>query len=367
MRRTHRLVAPVVALVALVACSQPPPPTIQPRAVVVESPQPLIGLADDAVLPGSIHARLEADLSFRVAGRIAQRNVDMGAHVEPGSVLALLDPQDARLNLDAARAAERAATADLALAQTEAKRYEDLHARGFIGQSQLDQQVNATSLAKARLEQAQAALELAANQSRYTRLTADVPGVVTQIMAEPGNVVTPGQPVLHFAADGEREVHVSVPEGRIDELKNAGRLEIELISQPGRRYAGRVRDIDPQADSATRTHLARITIVDVDEFVQLGATASVIVSALDDGSTFRLPATALGALDANEPAVWRVVGGANSESVEPVPVVVLRYLDGFVVVSGPLAPNDRLVSAGVHRLVRGMAVRSIDRSAKAAL
>lgn len=351
----------------LAACTQAEPPRVLPRPVVVEAPAPLHGPADEQALPGAIHARVEADLSFRVPGKIAVRHVDMGAHVEPGTVLAVLDPQDLRLAVAAVRARVAAAEADLALARAEEQRYRELREREFVGASQLDQRINVTRLANARLAQAKAEYELAANQSRYTDLTADAAGVITQVLAEPGNVVSAGQPVVRFAADGEREVHVNVPEGQLAALRAAPRLLIQLLERPGQVYRGRVRDIDPQADAATRTHLARITVLDADDHVQLGATATVMVAAEVDGVRFRVPATALGRLDAKRAAVWRVVGERGAQTVEAVPVEVIRYLDGEAVISGGIDAKDRLVTAGVHRLVAGMAVEAIDRAAKAAL
>jgi len=140
-----------------------------------------------------------------------------------------------------------------------------------------------------------------------------------------------------------------------------------VLNNPGHSYRGRVRDIDPQADTATRTHLARVTLVDADEHVQLGATATVLLSAEAQAHSFRLPATALGSIDADRPAVWRIRDSDKGATVEAVPVEVLRYLDGEVLISGPLSADDRLVSAGVHRLSSGMAVQAILRTDKAAL
>ena len=367
MHRRHHPWLALLATLAMAGCSAPPPPVSGPRPVVVEAPRPLLGAGAGEVLPGAIHARVEADLSFRVAGKVAARKVDMGAHVERGTVLAILDPVDARLNLANARSGVAAAEADLSLARAELQRYQDLRARNFVGQSQLDQRVNLTRLAEARLSQAKSQYDLAANQSRYTHLTADAAGVVSQIMVEPGNVVTAGQPVLRFAADGEREVYVSVPEGRVNVLRQSSAIMIEVLNNPGRHYRGRVRDIDPQADTATRTHLARVTVVDADEHVQLGATATVMLISKATANSFRLPAAALGSIAADTPAVWRIRTGKKGATVEAVPVAVLRYLDGEVLISGPLRSTDRLVTAGVHRLSAGMAVQAIERTAKAAL
>lgn len=361
-------VASVLAGVLLSACNGGAPPPKPAQPVVVESPQPLQGPGAAEAFPGTVHARVEADLSFRVPGKIASRKVDLGTRIEPGMVLAVLDPQDARLNLDAARAALAAAEADLWLAQEEEKRYRDLKERGHIGQSALDLRVNTTRLAQARVEQARSQLDLARNQSRYTELKADVAGVVTQVIGEPGNVVAAGQPVLRVAADGEREVRIAVPEGRVQALRDAPQLVVEIFNQPGKPYAAKLRDLSPQADRATRTHEARITLSEPDEQVQLGATATVIALSAADGKTFRLPATALGALEDQAAVVWTLVDAEDGGTqVEPRPVQVLQYLDNAAIVSGELALDDRLVSAGVHRLTPGMRVRPIDRAAKAAL
>ncbi len=369
MKTCRRWCHATLIVAGLVAgCSREAPPVNAARPVVVESPQPQGGAGGVEAFPGSVHARTEADLSFRVPGKIAERRVDLGARVTRGALLAVLDPEDAQLNLDTARAALKAAEADAWLAQEEERRYTDLKARGHVGQSAVDSRVNTTKLAQARLSQARSQLNLAQNQSRYTRLTADAAGVVTQIMAEPGNVVTAGQPVVRVAADGEREVHIDVPEGGIQALAKAKQIAVEIYSQPGKHYVGRLREINPQADPATRTHDARITVVDADAAVQLGASATVMTLDAGDGKTFRLPATALGAADKDHAVVWTVLAGANGvTTVKSVPVQVVQYLDGVVIVAGAITPQDRLVTAGVHRLVEGMAVQPIDRAAKAAL
>ena len=266
------------------------------------------------------------------------------------------------------RAGSRGTTRRRALrARAEEQRYRDLSARGFVGKSHLDIRVNTTALATARLSSARAQFDLAANQSRYTHLIADRAGVITEIMAEPGNVVVAGQPIVRFAADGEREVHIHVAEGKVDALRAARNIVVEIFTNPGKHYRGRVRDINPQADQATRMHLARISIIDSDEHVRLGATATVGLRSIGDTKVFLLPATALGATGQGRPAVWRIQNGKNGETVEAIEVEVIRYLDDAIVIDGKISTSDRLVTAGVHLLTPGMAVRAIERTRKAAL
>jgi len=357
----------LAVVLALVACGSPDAPATRPRTVVVETPNAVTAETAALVLAGSIHSHTEADLSFRVSGKMAERPVDMGTHVDAGAVLALLDPADARLNLGAARAALNAAEADLTLARAEEQRYRDLFALQFVGQSELDRRINVTRAAEARKEQAAAEFDLARNQSVYTRLVADTAGVVTQIYAEPGSNVTAGQPILRFAADGGREAWFAVPEGQLASFRNAKRLKVALLEAAGKRYDATLRDIDPQADSITRTHRARVTLRDVDQGVQPGATATVIVLHDAEVHSFRLPATALGSTQQGKASVWRVRTTADGEAVEPVEVIVLMQRDDSVTVNGPLAAQDRIVTAGVHLLRSGMPVHAVRRSEKAAL
>jgi multidrug efflux system membrane fusion protein len=351
----------------LAACNGHDPAPPGPRPVVVESPQLLESTVGEA-FPGSVRARVESDLSFRIPGKIAERRMEMGMRVSKGTVLAVLDPQDARLNLEAAKAAVSAAEADLWLAQEEEKRYVDLQGKGYVGQSLVDVRVSTRKLAEAKLEQARSQFNLSRNQSGYTALTTDADGVVTEVMTEVGNVVTAGQPVARVATDGEREVRIDVPEGRVEALKQAERIAVHLWSNQGRYFEGRLREISPQAVPTTRTHEARVTILEPDASVQLGASATVLTGSRGDGKTFRIRATALGSRDRQQAQVWRVQAGENGASVaQPVPVQVLRYLDGYAVITGELQTKDRLISAGVHQLLPGMTVEPIDRTAKAAL
>ncbi len=362
----HRQSCIVVLIAAglLGACDKPAPVEKGPRLVVVENPQTLSGPAGAESFPGTLRARNEADLSFRVPGKISRRLVELGSRVKRGDVIAELDPDDAQLNLSAARAALAAAESDVTLARNEEQRYRDLKAKGHVGQSAVDLRTNTLLAAQAREKQARSQLSLAQNQSAYTKLRADRDGVITQVYAEVGNVVAAGQPVVHFAADGEREVQISVPEGRVEALKSAGQLLIEIYSQPGKPYPAKIRDITPQADRTTRTHEARITLMDPDADIALGATASVLALGNSNDQMFKLPGTALGAVDDNQAVVWRVT---QEGLAQPVPVTVVQYLEEAVIVAGGISGSDQLVTAGVNLLRKDMPVRPIDRSKPVAL
>ena len=142
-----------------------------------------------------------------------------GRRSRRGEVLARLDPSDYQLNIEAAKSQLAAARSDFLQAKDDLKRYHDLYEKKFISAAEYDRRKTTYDVAKARLEQAQAQLGVTRNQSAYTTLRADHDGIVTAIAAEVGQVVTAGQTVMRVARPEEKEVVVSVPESRLDELR----------------------------------------------------------------------------------------------------------------------------------------------------
>src|SRR5690606_8223382 len=266
------------------------PPAPERPAVVVQP----VAASDHATtyFSGEVRARHESPLAFRVSGKIEKRLVDVGAHVAAGDVLATLDPSDLRLQLGAAEAAVASAAADADLARAERDRYAALLQRQLISPSQFDAQETALAAAEARLAQARAQLDVARNQVRYARLVADRPGVVTAIQVEAGQVVGAGPVVPMPAQDGERQVGSALPESGMERYPVGTPARVVLWSEPDQLLAGVLREVSPDADSASRTWRARVTLLDAQP--SLGQTARVRfdVDRGDGRTLWRLPLTA---------------------------------------------------------------------------
>ena len=309
---------------------------------------------------GEVRARYETNLSFRVAGKIVARNVEVGSTVRAGAVLARLDPEDQQLNTRSAQSQLEAAKSEFDHTKAELERYSDLLKKNFISQAEYERRLNAFNVAKAQLEQAQTQLSVSRNQTGYTELVADHAGVVTAILAEVGQVVTAGQTVIKVARTDEKEVVISIAENRLADLNVAKEITITLWADPSKIYRGRVREVSPSADPVTRTYAARISILDADRAVSLGMTANVYLKGIQRGAAMLLPATALFQDDGNA-AVW-VVDPATSQ-VKLVRVEVGEYVeDKVAILSGP-KPGDIVVRAGVHKLFAGEKVRLAAESA----
>jgi multidrug efflux system membrane fusion protein len=339
----------------LAACGQPEQKAPAPRAVIAQ----VVGAkpAENAnVYSGEVRARYENDLAFRVGGKVVARYVDVGAQVKRGQVLARLDPQDAQLGVEAARSQLAAAEADHALAGAELERYRDLHARKFVSQAVLDARETTFNTTKARLEQARAQVATARNQSAYTSLAAEADGVITSVNLEPGQVVAAGQPVMRFARPEEKEVAISVPESRLAELRDASQILISVWAAPGEVFRGRIREIAPTADAATRTFAVRITVLEASGTVRLGMTANVALGDRTPDQVITLPLTALTQLE-GKPAVW--VFDPTTSKVNLRPVVVGAYREDGVVVREGLRPGEIVVTVGVHKLLPDETVRVV--------
>lgn len=356
---TPRASAPLAGLAAIalalgsVACGDGAPAADAPRPVMVVQPEPAAGQV--GVFPGEVRARREPELSFRLGGELVARHVEVGDRVVAGQVLAELDPRDARLRLDAARAGLAAAEAALEIASVDLQRQASLLERGLVSAAAHDAARNAHAAAAARRQQAAAELDISRNQAGYARLDATADGVILARRAEVGQVVAAGQPVSVLAEDGGREVLISVAEHRQQAFEPGTPVLVELWSRPGRRVPGQVRERAPAADGATRTHAVRIAF-DADALeAGLGQSARVIANGGSDQSLL-LPLQAVGAED-GDAFVWRFDG----TRIHRQPVEVLAFAEDGARVRGPIAPGDWVVMGGVHLLRDGQAVRAVDR------
>ena len=345
----------VAATLALAGCSREEAAAPAPRSVIAQ----VVGTKSDEganVYSGEVRARYENDLAFRVGGKVTARLVDVGATVTKGQALARLDPQDAQLGVEAARSQRAAAEADHVLAKAELERYRDLYARNFVSRAVLDAREMTFNTTKARLEQAKAQLATAQNQSSYTALVAEADGVITAVNLEPGQVVSAGQTVMRFARPEEKEVAINVPETRLAELRDAKEISVSVWAAPDRAYRGRIREVAPHADAATRTFTVKIALLNPDAAVRLGMTANV---ALGDGTPHQvitLPLTAIAQHD-GQPVVWVVDPRTNKVNLRPV--VVGTYREDGVVVRDGLKPGEIVVTVGVHKLLPDETVRVI--------
>ena len=346
---------PVSLVLALAACGNGEPAAVAVRPAMVVQPQ-LAGDLMDAY-PGEVRARLEPDLAFRIGGKVAKRLVEVGERVKKDQPLAELDPQDVRLQLEASRAQVAAAEANLRLVRAERDRYKTLLARNLVSRSQYDNAENLYRSGEARVKQIKAEFNVADNQAGYAVLRASQDGVVARRMVEVGQVVSAGQSVFTLAADGEREVLISLPEQAFERFKVGQNVAVELWSQPDQRFPGRIREMSPSADPQSRTFAARVAFTECKVPAELGQSARVFI-AHDTDVPLAVPLSALSA-EKDVPYVWVV--DPKDSTLKRANVRIGAYGEKTVPVLEGLKATDWVVAAGGQVLREGQQVRPVDR------
>ena len=356
--------APLFALaLALVlplsGCNSDAKPAETARPVLVIHPG---GGAEAALTAyaGEIRAREESPLSFRVGGKLVRREVDVGAHVKKGDLLAVLDAGDLAAQARAAQAQLTAAEAEFARARADQTRFAKLASDQLVSRSTLDAQNAAATAARGQVNAARANLDVARNQAAYTQLRAPHDGVIASRAAEAGQVVAAGQTVFTLSADGGREVAIALPESRIRDFTVGQQVAVELWSAPGQQLPGTIREIAPAADPQARTYAARVSLSgEAAKAVDLGQSARVYVQDNGTRAALTVPLSAIQRSNGNGAAVWMVDPATSKLRLTPV------QLGAFGESTAPVLSGVRadawIVAAGGHLLREGQLVAPVDR------
>lgn len=313
-------------------------------------------LAAQDQFTGTVRPRHEADLGFRISGKLLERLASVGDAVRAGQVIARLDPSDAELDLQAAEADLAAARADLARAEGDAARSRKLLAGGTVSQAADDRVASILAEAQGRAGRAQRARELAANRLDYMVLTAPSDGVVTRELAEAGQVVAAGQGVVSLARVDQLDVVFALPEQKRGMLEQA-QATARLWEQDAAPYALSLRDVAPDVDPATRTYRVRMAITAPDRHVSLGRTVTITFAAPAAAPVAVLPLAAV-LNDGRGPAVWRLT--PDQRRVVRVPVVIAALDGEHAAVQGALRAGDLVISLGAHKIDPHRPVRIIE-------
>ena len=363
MRRKRLFLFGVIALAAVgmiggVVLSQSSPrkalASTDPREapVLVKVTKATSVLGAERSFTGSIAARVQSNLGFRVPGKIVERLVD-GQQVEAGQPLMRLDETDLDLALTAKRNAVAAARAAFVQAEADEKRYATLVKNGLAASRQRYEQVKAAlDTAKAQLAAAQADAEVAENAATYSTLHADADGTVVATLGEPGQVIVAGQTVIQLAHAGPREAVIALPETIRPEIGSIA--EASIYGKKEAQGNARLRQISDAADPLTRTYEARYVLEGNAALAPLGATVTVSIASQDQQAGVVIP---IGAVldDGRRTGVWKIT--EDSASVQFVPVQIKKLGEEIAIVTG-INEGQEIVALGAHLLADGTAIRT---------
>lgn len=305
---------------------------------------------------GEVKARFETPLSFRVAGKLLERKVDVGDLIRKDQLLAILDDNDYRLAVQALKAQLASAQADSHFLRDDLARYRELLTQQVISPPEFERHETVYTTARERAAALEAQLGQALNQLNYTELHADRNGVVTALDAEAGQVLAAGQAVVKLAQLDEKEIHFDVPEHRLPEIRRQQAVSVSLWSDDNQRLKAKIREIASAADPASRTYRVKATLLEGMDAAQLGMTATVHIAA-NTASRIAVPLSAVytSQNQPDRPLVWLI--DEQAATVKSVPVRLGGALDSERIAIEGLTAGQLLVSAGVQRLAEGQAVR----------
>jgi membrane fusion protein, multidrug efflux system len=353
------------ALLPLNGCSHHVPAP-QPPALVVALPvHPENGRGTDSLhFPAEVASRYANAASFRIAGKITERNVRLGDAVRQGQILARLDSSDAQQQAVGAQAALDGARHRLMFAQQQLDRDLAQSEQNLISALQLEQTQDSYTAALDARDQAAAQLAVAQNNLQYNTLRAEHDGFITSENSDTGQVVAAGQTVYGLAWSGDTDVTIDAPEGRLGAISVGQQATVTFPSLPDRSFQARVREVAPAADPQSRTYRVKLTLTPPDRDVRLGMTGEAtlantegqgvgIVAGSSSNTVFVVPATAVFHQGA-QPAVWVV--RPKDSTLELRPVVTKRYDGATATVTSGLQDGDQVVLAGVHTVFAGESV-----------
>ncbi len=348
----NRITWLLAATLALAGCKGEQPVARQPTLVRTSTVQ-FSERKTSVTLTGEVQARVRTELSFRVSGRVTERMVDVGAHVNAGDVLARIDPTEQQADLEGSKASVVAAEAQLRVATTNFERQKTLMASGFTTRVSYDQAQEALRTAEGSLEAAKAQLGTSTDALTYTELRASAAGVITARNIEVGQVAQSAQSAYTLAEDGARDGVFDVYESIFLGEPAGEAVKLTLISDPSVTALGRVREISPTIDPRSATVRVKIAIQNTPPAMMLG---SPIVGEwrVKPVTKIILPWSALTAAQ-NGPAVWVVDPKTSVVSLKDI-VVETYETNSFVVGTG-LSVGERVVTDGGKLLRPGQLVK----------
>jgi membrane fusion protein, multidrug efflux system len=300
-----------------------------------------------------VESQVQADLGFRIGGRLTERLVQVGDVVEAGQLLARLDPTDEENGLRAAEANLAAAEGQLTELRTNYDRQRQLFDRGIAARAALDRAETALTTGTAAADAARAQYGIAKRRLVDTELLADAPGTVTARGAETGEVVTPGRMIFQIARNEGRDAVFDVPAALMEAGSMETVLDVALSQSPTVSTKGRIREVSPRADAVTGTFRVRVGLIDPPAELRLGSIVTGR-TVFDEVAAIEIPASALTRCD-GVPAVWVVDPATMAVALRPI--TVDRFTPATVIVAEGLLPGDVVVTAGVQALRPGQIVR----------
>ena len=303
---------------------------------------------------GVIDAAKEIVITTDFSERVEKVHVKEGHRVKTGQLLIELDRRKQELRLARYRTSLKEAKANLTNTQTTLKRQEALFSGRNIPQSKLEEAQLALKTARARYEEAVAAVQLGERELADRRITNPAAGEVVKRSVEAGETIRPGAELMIIQVVDAVRVITYVTEKDINHLSLGSEATVTTPAVPGRTYTARIESLGTKADPDTGSFWVKLAIANTEGLLRPGMTARVSLQGLTYQDAILVPDRAL--VDRHRRRVAYIVVDGRAVQVEPV--VALSSIDRVQVLSG-LQAGDQLIVGGVEINVDGTPVKAI--------
>jgi RND family efflux transporter MFP subunit len=307
----------------------------------------------DVRLPGTVDARASSLVAAEVEGIVMRIAAREGDTLRRGEALVVLRETDLELRLRETRGEIEEARARLDLAQSNFERSRELRASGVISEREYDDAFSELAAWRGRVDSLTAQIEQVEIDLERSVIRAPFDGVVVEERTDVGQWIRVGDPVADLVALDPLEVRIDVPERYFPELRPGSAASVSFESMPDMTVEGEVIAIVPRADPRSRTFPVKVGIANAEHRIGVGMLARV---SLPLGQPYRATLVPKDAVVSQGPGriVYRIGDG---DVVEIVGVAVGRGSGSWLVVEGPLAAGDRVVTRGNERLRPGQPVQ----------
>ena len=353
--------------------SEPEPEIIRPvRTIALKS-------ASESMLRhyfGTLQGAKRADLSFRVSGTLNKINVEKGASVKKGQLLATLDPRDFNTRVKQAQSSQAQAQAQFNDAQTNFKRYENLYKQKVVPRATYDTYKTQMDVAKSALNAAIASTKTVRDSLKDTELHAPFDGVIVNRMVENFQDITAKQTIFSLQDISVLEIVFNIPDidvllapipnvKNIEELKSKQDLfsiNARFEAIPDKVFPLTLKEISAQANAATNTYPVTATMPKQKNIRLLPGMAVTVEVDFNSGNNvadekFFVPSTAI-LNENNNNFVWIFDNGIAKKI--PVKIGSMNNDSQIEISSTNLKNNDLIITAGVYFLHDNQKVRLLE-------
>jgi RND family efflux transporter MFP subunit len=320
--------------------------------------------AEEVILPGNIQAFIDTPIYARTSGYLKAWYFDIGAHVNKGQLLAVIESPEVDQQLLQAREDVNTAQANLKLAQITASRYLDLFKSDSVAKQDVDNAVQDAAAKSATVKSAQANVARLEQMVAFEKVYMPFDGVITARNTDIGQLIQAGETgtgspggsgkeLFHVAAIDRLRVFVDVPQVYSHAARPGIKADLTLPELPGRRFPGTLVRTADAMDPNTRTLTVEIDVVNTTGLLYPGAYAQVHFKIKSDQVTLIVPASSL--LFRSEGLRLPTVVEGNRISL--VPVILGRDFGDTVEVVSGLSENAAIVENPPDSLVQGELVR----------